>query len=64
VDTSLEEEENMQEELMGTGWIHLALDRDQCWALVNMVIGSMKCGEFLSLLSNYQLLKKYTAPWS
>jgi hypothetical protein len=35
--------------LEGVGWIHLAQDRDQCWAPVNTVgpSGYIKGGEFL-----------------
>jgi hypothetical protein len=29
-------------------WIHLAQDRDQWRAVVNMVLGSIKGGEFLN----------------
>jgi len=36
----------------GMDWIDLAQDRDRWWALVNVVmnlkVGSMKCGEFLN----------------
>jgi hypothetical protein len=44
------------------GWIHLVEDKDQAWAPVKMVMGSMKCREFLILLSSYHLLKKYISP--
>jgi hypothetical protein len=42
-------------------WLQLALDRDQWWVLVNMVMNlkvTQKAKEFLAQLSHYQLLKK------
>jgi len=40
----------------------LYLTRDQLWTVVNT--GSITGGEFLGKLSNYQLVKKNSAPWS
>jgi hypothetical protein len=48
-------------------WINLVQGRDRWQAVVNTVIeplDSTKCGEFLDLLSDYQLLKKDSNPWS
>jgi hypothetical protein len=48
-------------------WIHLAQGRDQWWALVNTVLNlwvPQKFWEFLDWLSDYQLTKKDSAPWS
>jgi hypothetical protein len=45
--------------------IHLALDTVQWRAVVKTVMKiSIKCVEFLDLLSDYQLLKKDSVPWS
>jgi hypothetical protein len=47
-------------------WIHLAQDRDK-WRLVNTVMNlksSIKGGEFLAWVGNYQLFKKSSALWS
>ena len=45
-------------------WIELAQDEDRWWALVNPVMGSIKCGEFLDYLKTSWLLKRDSAPWS
>jgi hypothetical protein len=29
------------------GWIHLAQDMDRCWAVLNMLMGSMNDREFI-----------------
>jgi hypothetical protein len=48
----------------GLDWIHLAQDMDQWWAFVDTVmnlLSSIKGGKCLDKLSNYQLLKNYSA---
>jgi hypothetical protein len=51
----------MDSKLLGceaVNWIHLAQDRDQWWALVNMVLKlhtPKKMETFLDQLSDYQL---------
>jgi hypothetical protein len=47
----------------GGNWMHLAQDRDQWQASVNSnePLGSMKGREFLDWVSDYKLLKKYSA---
>jgi hypothetical protein len=44
-------------------WIHLAEDRDK-WRTLNGQSGFIKFGGFLDCVSDYQLLKKVSAPWS
>jgi hypothetical protein len=47
---------NLQERVCDTDWICPVQDRDQWWALVNMVmnlLGSMKGREFLVQLGDY-----------
>jgi hypothetical protein len=48
-------------------WIYLAQDSYKCPAVVkngNEPSGSIKCGEYLDWLRNYQLPKKVSASYS
>jgi hypothetical protein len=47
------------------GWIHVDQNKSQWRALVNTVrhFGSTKCCELLEKLSNYQFLRKDSAPY-
>jgi hypothetical protein len=45
----------------GMDWLHLAENRDQLRAPVNMV-SSIKCWEVLEWLHNWWPLKEYSAP--
>jgi len=31
----------------GMGWIDLVQDKNRWWAIVNVVMGAIKCGEFV-----------------
>jgi len=47
-------------------WIHVAQDRVQCLILMNMVMNTWVSygSKFLEQQSEYQLLQKYSTPWS
>jgi hypothetical protein len=59
-------ENNIKMDLKAIDWTHLSQDQDQWQALVNSnePSGSIKGRKSPEYLSNCQLLKKDSAPWS
>jgi hypothetical protein len=48
-------------------WVAAAESREKlqgCCDYSNEHSGSIKCGVFLDYMGNYQLLKKFSSPWS